>query len=179
MGIIGNEAADKAAKEAARHSPDHCCKIPFTDLRGKYKIKSKENTNNIIINHSKFKGNKFFTYYHDSKATPWFFNKHLPREIITSINRSRSGHYSLAASLAKCNIIDNPYCNCTNNMYFQDIDHVLWQCALYDKERQNFLSELRRLGYCLPLVSSMLLCNPTSKLCKTVYKFLKACNLKI
>ena len=99
-GLQGNDIADKMAKEASRREPDHCCKIPFTDLKGHYKNKSKENTISFITENSEDKGTNYFTYYFDLKSKPWYYNKHLPREITSTINRCRSGHYSLAASLA-------------------------------------------------------------------------------
>ena len=43
IGIIGNETADKLAKEASRKFSDHTCKIPFTDLREKCRIRCMDN----------------------------------------------------------------------------------------------------------------------------------------
>lgn len=175
-GLQGNDLADSLAKEASRLVPDQCCKIPFTDLKGLYKSKSKENTCSAIIENSKVKGSMYFTYYYNHESKPWYFNKPLPRKIITIINRCRSGHYSLAASLAKCNLINDPFCNCNENR-IQDLDHILWQCPRFDEQRKNFIADLKKQKFQQPLASFVILRDPSTKMCESLLKFFEHCKL--
>ena len=117
-------------------------------------------------------------YCYNNKLKPWYFNKPLSRRIISIINRCRSGHYNLAASLAKCNLINDPFCHCKENQ-IQDVDHILWQSPLYEKLLENFMADLRKQKLQLQLASFIIFRDPTTKLCETLLKFLDKCNLQI
>ncbi|XP_066582758.1 uncharacterized protein [Prorops nasuta] len=178
-GLVGNDIADKVAKEASKLPPDHCCKIPFSDLKGFFRNKTTENTILFINESSKNKGSIYFNRYYKCKSKPWFHNKHLTREIITTINRIRSEHYSLNSSLAECNLVDNPHCDCNNQEYIQDIEHILWQCITFEQQRKEFITGLLKQKLQLPLASFVILHKPTIGVCKSLQNFFKDCNLLI
>ena len=123
-GNLGNELADHHAKEASNNAAIDKWKIPFTDLKEIARKTARDNTNTLMTEYGS--GIEFIKNYHNNKSKPWFYRKNLPREIVTMINRGRSNHYSLAASLAKIHIIDSPRCECGYET--EDLNHVLWQC---------------------------------------------------
>ena len=65
-------------------------------------LECRDNTNTLITEYGS--GIEFIENYHNNKSKTLFYRKNLPREIVTMINRGRSNHYSLAASLAKIHI---------------------------------------------------------------------------
>ena len=82
-------------------------KIVFTDLHEAFKKTMLGNTEKIIIEAGLIKGKIYFENYYNNTAKPWFHNKNLPRDHIVMINRCRSNHYHLAASLARMNTVDS------------------------------------------------------------------------
>ena len=161
IGISGNEAADQLAKAASNHEPDILLKIPFSDLRQLTKALSKENTHTYITSLGTTKGIKYFENYYKKHSKSWYHNKKLPREIITTINRIRAGHYSLGASLARIGVVPHSKCQCGDPV--QDANHIFWQCPLHDNA----------------LCCEVLLYDPSIFLCKAILSFLNECNLNI
>ena len=93
------------------------------------------------------------------------------------LNRCRANHYNLAASLARINIVEDSTCPCHTAP--QDLDHVLWQCPLYDDQRKDFVNKLRKLGIPLPSWSRCLLIETNLRVYKTLCKFFRDCKLEI
>ncbi|KZC14696.1 hypothetical protein WN55_07193 [Dufourea novaeangliae] len=54
--------------------------------------------------------------------------------------RSRAGHYNLAASVARIDIKVNPICECTQGQ--EDLNHLIWQCCLYNSQRIDLINNL-------------------------------------
>ena len=173
-GIGGNEIADTLAKAAANNDPNLSMKIPFTDLKEFYKKRSFENTVNLVVEQGKSKGTNYFTYLFKNTAKPWFHNIDLPREIISTINRCRSEHYNLSYSLARVNIVSDSKCKCG---LVQDLNHILWQCKIFDCQRSKFTAKLKRLNHQLPLCSNTLLYSPNTAICKAIWTYIKNCNI--
>lgn len=176
-GIEGNEHADTIAKTATEAQPDKRIEIPFTDFRETYKYNCKIGTQTLIEELGKTKGKEYFQYYYKNNLKPWFAGSTLSREIIVTINRCRSNHYHLAASLSRVGIIDDPKCDCNHEQ--QDINHVVWQCPLFDAQRGNLIQKLNRCGLRPPWNIKHLLVQPNTKACTYIYYFLKECNLKV
>ena len=135
------------------------------------------NTNDIIAKESSIKGVNYFKHFHVESKKPWFAGKNLPREIVVTINRCRSGHYNLPFSLAKLGLVNDPSCAC--GWENGDIDHVLWQCPLFDQQRIKLINRLRARGFALPLSCNVILFKPIEAICKLVYMYLNECNLTI
>ena len=152
-------------------------KIPFTDYREHAKKGATENTRINLVASSNEKGAHYFTNYYNQSAKPWFYNKNLTREIVSTINRCRANHYNLNDSLARIGIIEKKNCECSYEN--QNLDHILWQCYKFDTERERFLQKLKKINLQLPLSSCVLLYQPTVKICKILQEFLKNCNLRI
>ena len=178
-GIEGNELADLKAKEATTQQYDRTLKIPYTDLSPLFKKRLTLNTNLLIESEGKTKGIEYFEYFHNRKASPWFSNLELERWQIVSINRMRSNHYSLAASLARKNIITDPSCILCG-YESQDLDHIIWQCPLLDPQRKDLIFKLKQLCKLTPpLRMRIILSAPNSQACLLILKFLNECKIKV
>ena len=56
-------------------------------------------------------GRMYFQNCYTESSKPWFHNEKFTRDFIVTVNRARSDHYSLAASLARIGIINDPKCS--------------------------------------------------------------------
>ena len=61
----------------------------------------------------------------------------------------------------------------------QDLDHILWQCPLQDKERTVLITSLSQHKIFLSMRSKILMSEPKPFLCKIVEKFIIDCKLEI
>lgn len=177
IGISGNEQADKIAKIATNNPSNPNTRIPFTDLRQKFKLDSKKETEKTIRELSVTKGTEYFTYYYKDNTKPWFDNCKLKRANIVMINRSRANHYNLAASLARVNFVNDAICQC--NTGEQDLDHILWHCPIYTNQRITFVNEIKKLYRNPPHTIRTLLTDTNPPICKILYKFFANCKLDI
>ncbi|XP_058800080.1 uncharacterized protein LOC131669309 [Phymastichus coffea] len=176
-GIQGNESADRLAKEATLLAPDSDLKIPSPDLKMYLKNNARLNTLNIICEEGTIKGKILFQNFHNDKIKPWFHKLKLPRSAITTINRYRSGHYNLKASLYKIGLCQDTTCDCNSEV--QDLDHILWQCPKYDKERNILIDNLKLSRMFLPSSSIVILSNINAKIARHLYSFFNDCKLII
>ena len=58
------------------------------------------------------------------------------------INRIRCGHTSLNSSLLKHKIVESDMCKCGDSV--DNVEHIFWDCKLYDKERKTMLKDIRK-----------------------------------
>ena len=135
------------------------------------------NTEKTIVDAGLTKGKKYFQNFHTDQPKPWFHNVKLSREYIVTISRCRTNHYHLAASLARLSIIDSPKCPC--EMYDQDLNHVVWQCSLFDRHRIKLLQDLAKCKQQLPLNIDALLHEPNIAALSCIIAFFKKCNLNV
>ena len=177
IGIRGNEYANQLAKAATAMSYCKHTRIPFTDLRQNFKLTAKESAETYITEQGATKGTEYFVYYYAKNSKPWFANSNLTRANIVTINRCKANHYNLAASLTRINIIDDPNCSCNTGP--QDLDHILWQCPLYDAERKIFVSKLKRLHIYLPNRVRCLLLDTRLTVFKILHQYFQNCKLDI
>ena len=177
IGLQGNDTADILAKAATMEQPDNNMVIPMTDFRETFKRSSSLNTSDYIVKQGEVKGKEYFRYHYRSVCKPWFTNKGLPRAFITTVNRCRSNHYNLAASLFHVGITNSPNCEC--NAECRDLNHVIWQCPLYDNQRADLLERMYKNILYPPFNVRPLLSEPNIVACMNIYNFLKKCNLQI
>ena len=171
--INGIESVYTLAKDAAKNSVLTNLSIPFPDFCHEHKKTAKMENNRIIVDQSMFKGKKYFQIFHNDDSSPWFMNHKLARDIIVFINRCRSDHYNLAASLSKIGIKSSPICEC--NKAEQDLNHIIWQCEIYEVQREKLMKKLRLHNAQLPLNIECLVAKPNVMLCKYVFEFFKDC----
>lgn len=177
VGIIGNESVDILAKNATKKNIVQIDRIPFTDFYHSVSKAALDSTNDIIRTKSNSKGAKYFQIFFQDKKHAWFHKKNLPRELIVSINRARSNHYHLAESLAKIKVVESPICKCGREN--ENINHVTWQCKMYDNQRTDLLKKLFKLELQLPLCIEIFITEPNIQVCQLIFEFLKNCKLKI
>ena len=175
--IKGNELADTLAKTATDKNADNNILTSFTDFTNIFKMECNVSTRRVIEEEGKKKGRIYFDSYYKNTKKPWFHKKNLPREIIVSINRFRSGHYNLAKSLCRIGIFNSEECDC--NYVTQDLNHVIWQCPLFDTQRIELINKLGKNKLYLPLDIHIFLIEPNIKALEIICDFLTKCNLKI
>ena len=61
----------------------------------------------------------------------------------------------------------------------QNINHILWQCRLFDSQRTKFVNQLKLQKLQLPLHVDMLISKPNVTMCEYITTYLKKCNLTI
>ena len=93
------------------------------------------------------------------------------------INGARSDHYHLYKSLSKINVVNSSMYDCGQEE--QDINHILWQCRLFEQQRHLLIEKLHKLKLQLPLCIEMLISEPNVFACKCIHEFINKCNLKI
>ncbi|KAK2586319.1 hypothetical protein KPH14_010619 [Odynerus spinipes] len=71
---------------------------------------------------------------------PWFGSRKLSKEVVAWIARARANLCNLDASLAETKFISYPTCPC--DCLEQNLDHMLWECVLYRKERTELVENL-------------------------------------
>ena len=181
INIKPNETVDLLAKEAINKGINLISLLPHTDFLEEIKATNKNNELQLIMNQSLTKGNHYFTNYHkENQPKPWFSRLSFPRYHITTINRIRSNHYNLAASLFRKNMSNSPTCSCGAN---EDINHIIWDCPNYTAQRYLLTGQLRRKyerhKKPLPQTIEEILQNPTSSPAKFITDYLKKCQLFI
>lgn len=177
IGLRGNEDVDRLAKSATLLETVNLLEIPFTDLYETFKKSSYELTKNYALNQGLSKGKFYFENYYSDQRKTWFDHRHLSRKFIVTINRSRANHYSLAASLARIGIIMSAVCKC--GCKSEDLNHVIWQCPLYNSQRLKLLKKLFKMRISLPMNIETLLIKPNIMACAHIISFLNECKLNI
>ena len=178
IGINGNEKADSLAKSATS-SPDlNITQIPFTDLHLDFKKSARASTKNTIVNEGLNKGKLYFKYFYNTSSKPWFSgNCTLKRDFIVTISRCRANHYSLADSLHRLKFVSSPKCRCY--CANEDLNHVLWQCHLYNSAREKLVKNLRKVHSYPPLCIESFLAKPDTEACLYIFDFLNECNINV
>ncbi|CAK9820040.1 hypothetical protein ANTQUA_LOCUS10419 [Anthophora quadrimaculata] len=177
-GIQGNEQVDREAKEAAQSAVNVVHTVPHTDIFPLLKQKITKNTHKELTRQASFKGGAYFNkYYSDSSTHPWFHNKKLPRHTTVWINRLRSNHYNLKASLKRVNIVQDTRCQC--GFPVEDIDHMLWDCTCTQAHRQEMVQQLGTKRLTPPYKIEKFLKSPNITALKIIDDFLCKNNLNL
>ncbi|XP_024892757.1 uncharacterized protein LOC112468000, partial [Temnothorax curvispinosus] len=144
-GYVGNEAADLMARIGAQGEADESIEVPILDYRSLFKQESWQRTQEVIVRESGYKGKVYFNYFYDkNKKKPWFQKIKADRYFYSFVNRIQANHYNLGESLARKGFIDSSECECGHEK--EDINHVIWQCSIYDRQRERMGEELVKRG---------------------------------
>ena len=98
-------------------------------------------------------------------------------EEIILINRIRSSHYNLNASLFRKNMISLEACPCGDPR--QDMNHVIFYCLITSPKSAKFTSFIDKTFPNTPRDIFPLLKKPSVKMCRFLLAFFKATNLRI
>lgn len=141
-GVVGNEMADAAAKDGAT------CRVEFE--RG---IQDREYYPSIhAVAEETWQlswsigdlGRWCHSILPEVSFKPWFEGTNANRCFIRNMSRLISNHYALASHLYRINVVESNLCPCEKG--YQDIDHVIWSCNMYDSHRSNLVTELAAAG---------------------------------
>lgn len=141
------------------------------------KKKYQENSFKILKTQSRHKGKKYFQYLDGPQSKLWFHSFEIDREAIVICARIRSNHYSLNASLHRCNIIQDPSCHCGHPV--QDVYHIFWHCPTYSASREILIKQLTLHKIQPPYQIQEILRKPTLGVIKSIHFFLKTNNIHI
>ncbi|XP_031782179.1 uncharacterized protein LOC116416762 [Nasonia vitripennis] len=151
--ITNNEIVDKLAKDAITTGDQVDLKLPYTDMFEEIKKKEHKSFRKKLDHEKTYKGKLYFENYYEDTPKPWFYKTIANRYHITTINRIRSNHYSLAESLFRKNLTDSEECKC--GFLTEDLDHVI----------NEYLKKTFKM--------------PNSIEAKFLTEFFKACNLAL
>ena len=131
VGILGNESADKLAKESLKLEEIFLKKIYFENTFPLLKSNMFNLGKSILSDQSLVKGKTYFQLKFPKNILnkPWWVKFNLDRKCISIISRIRSGHVRTNSHLFDKNIIESPLCDCG---IIQDLNHVVFSCPLRD-----------------------------------------------
>lgn len=147
-GIVGNERADALASEAVRTGVDTQLGVPTGELRNLWKKHMYNELYQWSLNKAERRGSSYCKKFISDSRFVWFKNFDVNRRTITSINRLRSGHTSLRASLYRLRIVDSPMCLKCN--VEETPDHVFWACEECRDQRRSLQENLIKARGYLP-----------------------------
>ncbi|XP_076398139.1 uncharacterized protein LOC105664064 [Megachile rotundata] len=177
-GIPGNELADSEAKTAAHLEVLDIFSVPCTDIFPLLKQKIVERSQNELVGQAIKKGAVYFNnYFSGINSKPWFHNKKLSRHLTVWINRARSNHFNLKISLKKINVVQDTKCQCGH--FIEDIDHVLWDCTVFQQHRKEMLNRLKCCKLSLPYKIRNFLIKPNITVLKIIDAFLMKNNIRL
>ncbi|XP_054015827.1 retrovirus-related Pol polyprotein from type-1 retrotransposable element R1 2 isoform X1 [Hylaeus anthracinus] len=139
INIIGNELAEQKAKRQTERVHDTQYKVPakdiLVDLKEEFWNKFKEKGMEIGREKEALFMREIGPNHKRARYKPWFikYKNKLDRSTVRMISRIRCNHYNLRASLAWKGIVEDSTCPCGQED--EDIDHVLFECGLYNVER--------------------------------------------
>ena len=149
VGIVGNEIADKLAKQSVLQTNTEHKDLYVGDMIPIFKKKMLDTTKHLLINYKGnngvVKGFTFISNLEEFSQVPWFRDKCLSRKQITFINRIRSGHYQLKSHLLRMHIMEEDECECGQGK--ESLEHIVWECnRLNSNTRNNFVNYIADLN---------------------------------
>lgn len=177
-GISGNEAANVAAKEAARCDYSPPFRISYADFFAEANTSKDCKFKAYLKDKACITGTQHATFYQNTLSKrPWFHRMPLSRGKIVIINRLRSNHYNLNYSLHKKNMIDSQSCNCGNGR--QDANHIIFYCPLTIPKFSKLREYIKDNFPLFEINIFPMLKNPIIKICRLILGYFKSCNLVI
>lgn len=141
MGVVGNETADRLAKEALKHQHIEV-EVSFSSVEHRALIKKEINTQWQRMWDSERRGRHYFNIKKRVGNTSAWGNNRREQVIMT---RLRLGHCGLASSLHVIGKHQNGLCeNCKRK---ETVVHVLMECSKYTVQRRVLFSRILELGF--------------------------------
>ena len=153
--------------------------LPPSDFTAALKQAFHQSCESYFKDIGKSKGAYYTQFLYKFRTKPWCSAFFARREWIVSLCRMRSNHYSLNSSLTRKNIIDSGVCPCDNTTE-QDLDHVLWDCPSFTKERRGLIRSLSKsFKRDPPFQVHEFITEPSIKMVSHIFRFFKSINMKI
>jgi hypothetical protein len=146
--IGGNEAADRAAKEA--HSLRYRTLTPASKEETVRSIHDAflNRWNNHWLENVRATGKGLFLTQIKHKIENWPWALHGSRVIETSMARLGVGHAGVRSHLARFNLADSPNCQCGA---VETIEHLLLMCPIYRQHRTTLINKLISMNVIISL----------------------------
>ena len=129
------------------------------------------------MEYSLTKGKIYFELFHNDTRAPWFSKQKLFGSLLLQYVDVDRTFYSLVESFFRVNLINNPICKC--NYKNENLNHVIWQCKLYNRQRSQLIISLLKLNLHLPLNTKSLIAKPNIAACHSIILFFENYNLKV
>lgn len=174
VGIQDNESADRLAREAIRTGRDTQYGIPTSEVSNVWKLNMYEDMFKWVKEEATRRGAWYCNNFLNESRYTWFNKFNISRRTVTTINRLRSGHTSLRASLFRFQIVDSPMCvRCDVE---KTPNHVFWGCIGYEEQRKVFQKALVHKRGLLPHPVEYLLATLREDIIYVMEKFLWSIN---
>lgn len=148
-GILGNEKADRAARNL--HDEDHVSimRIPYTDYNALMKKQIIDLWHNYYQIVSEDKGRWHADIQRVPPAQPWYHKYDFDygnccRRFVSIINRLKFGHCQVPTHLYKLKLIRNSKCTyCYKEE--ANLDHLIFKCSYFGIQRLLLVAELNNI----------------------------------
>ncbi|KAJ8709247.1 hypothetical protein PYW07_009073 [Mythimna separata] len=154
VGIMGNEVADLAARQASYEGIDYSCLPLYSDWLGYVKDMCRHNWHEYFNERSKMKGIWYKTIQSEPLRYPWFEGMEIDRRHVVALLRMRSGH--IPSNKFKYLMGKSSSPNCETCGVIEDIYHVLMECDRNIQERQGLPALGSEIGACNSILASPL-----------------------
>ncbi|XP_023228638.1 uncharacterized protein LOC111629006 [Centruroides sculpturatus] len=164
-GVVGNEMADTAAKDASKDE-----NLPLT-----IQPYSRNTLTRIIYDHLILEWNQSWTSSTKGNVTKMFyptiydFLRNPINNFSYSLSQILTGHGNFNCYLAARNLASSTFCSCASGKA-ETVQHILYECHIYEIERFRLMLEVLSLGYGWPCPAHILV---SKELCAYFNFFIK------
>lgn len=171
--IAGNELADSFAKKATRSGQPLSIGVPLGKVKRYWKDTIKAKSLDCCLQEAPCRGSLYCDRYFDRFRYAWFEFLSARRRTVTFINRLRSGHTLLRASLHRFFIVNSSSC------FFCGLEeitnHVFLICLQYAEQRRLLQRDICRLRGMLSHLIEYLLASLDEDIVHVLDRFI--CNI--
>ncbi|XP_026467845.1 uncharacterized protein LOC113371431 [Ctenocephalides felis] len=174
--ITGNEIADSLAKEA-QNSATLIKKAPAVDLKRKITKMGMLHWQKIFDLESASKGILFRPCKPIVSRNTWFEKLNWNRREISTICRLRLAHTKNNVHLFRIGIKQDPFCSCSTVL--DTIDHILWSCPLYERQRIILFKKLQQRKVSFPINARFIISSNNIDLYRILIDFVNESNIRL